>query len=308
MSLLLLTIGIFTILPGIALLMQLRVLRRREQMIASRIVALELVEAPDTADDYGDATPSFISAVLPRRVVTQMARADIGDLKRWPVIALVIVLAAAGVTSLLFGMTAGAAVVGFALGFGWIVLEFIAERRVNAFTESLPPYLDRLRQLLRTGNSPSQAVVRAADDAPHALGRYMAPAIRRIEHGVPIGEALKRVADRLDIIPLYMFATAVETHAQYGGRLTDMLNNLIELMQTRDRVERELKAATSETRMSVSVLIALPLLVAVGLFAFNPTYVSFFWNDPDGQDLAMIMIGLQAVGVLVMRRLSKIKF
>jgi tight adherence protein B len=95
---------------------------------------------------------------------------------------------------------------------------------------------------------------------------------------------------------------------RYGGSINAVLNNLASILRERVRIARELKAATSEAKVSARVLIAMPLVAMLLLMASNPAYIDFFLSDGRGNKMAVIAIGLQAGGILVMRRVMRLVF
>lgn len=183
-----------------------------------------------------------------------------------------------------------------------------ATRRIDAFVEALPYYVDGVRQLQAIGASLPQALQRAMNDAPEAVRRYLDPVARRLDLGVPANEAMQQVADRLRVPELSMFAAAIKTNIRYGGSITGILANLAGILRERIRIKRDLLAATSEARVSGKVLIGMPVVAMVLLVMINPEYLTFFMSDPRGHRWGTIAILLQGAGMLVMRRQMQLVF
>lgn len=249
-----------------------------------------------------------VMAALPKFLMTRLARADI-EAKPTIILGIVIFYFGAVIGGLMMGGTMVAVAIGtILLGLCLLVLEAIAARRLDDFVDALPSYFDRVRQLVATGNTLQQALERANDNAPPAINRFVDPVIGRLRHGAPVTESVTLMARRLDVAELSMFATAVETNMRYGGRLSDVMENLVNLLRDRSRVGRELKAATSETRTSTMILIALPLLVALLIIAINPDYVSFFITDPMGRTMLTVAGMMEIAGLIIARRLSSVNY
>ena len=183
-----------------------------------------------------------------------------------------------------------------------------AERRIEALVDALPFYIDAVRQMQAVGNSLAQALERSLGDAPAIVRSYMAPMARKLELGAPVSEALQQLADRLRVPEMSMLAAAIRTNSRYGGSITAVLSNLATILRERIRIKRELKAATSEARVSSRVLVVMPLVAMALLMSMNPAYIDFFTGDPRGHELAIIAIGLQGAGMLVMRRVMRLAF
>jgi tight adherence protein B len=210
--------------------------------------------------------------------------------------------------TLLTGAAIGGAALAVMLVLALVVFRVIAARRLAAFVDGLPLYLDATRQLVMVGNSLQQAMVKGGDGCSPGVARHLAPLLRRVQYGAPPGDSVAWLAERLDIIELHMLAAAIQTNARFGGRISNVLANLTQILRDRARVERELRSATAETRMSALILGALPVIVAAFISVTNPSYIEFFLDDPQGHKLIGIAVGMEVAGVLVMRRIMRIDF
>lgn len=191
---------------------------------------------------------------------------------------------------------------------GYLWLRRLATSRITAMVEGLPHYIDGIRQLLAIGASPSQAVVRALQDAPDGVRRYFEPAARRIELGMAVDDALDQLARSLMVPEVSMLASAIRTQMRFGGSITVVLTNLAQLLRDQINIRRDLRAATAEARVSAKVLIAMPLIAMAMLILANPEYPDFFLSDPRGQRLGMIALVLQGAGIVIVRRQMELVF
>jgi len=199
------------------------------------------------------------------------------------------------------------AVLGLPL-LGYLWLRRLAAGRIAALVEGLPHYIDGIRQLLAIGASPSQAVVRALQDAPDGVRRYFEPVGRRIELGMSVDDAIDQLARSLMVPEVSMLASALRTQMRFGGSITVVLTNLSQLLRDQINVRRDLKSATAEARVSAKVLIAMPLVAMAMLILANPEYPEFFLSDPRGQRLGLIAVILQAAGIVIVRRQMELVF
>jgi tight adherence protein B len=275
---------------------------RELAMIDRRLGTLGPPDAP--------ATPlrPFTSISVPDRIVPLLAQAQLeltGTKLR--IIALSVLLAALVLLLIAGPEAALVLVVGFPLvAHSW--LSGRARKRVEALAEAMPLYLDTVRQLQAVGTSLSQALERALADAPDALKSYFAPTARRLAMGAPVGETMQQMADRLQVPEVSMLAAAIRTNLRYGGSIAGVFHNLAHILRERLRIRRELVAATSEAKVSSRVLIAMPLLAMVLLVVMNPAYVDFFVSDRRGKTLSIAAMVLEGTGILVIRRMLRLRF
>lgn len=256
------------------------------------------------------AAPVRISAVvsMPERIVPLLAQAQLEV-----TVQTVRILAAGGLGLVVVVLLAAGPAFALAvlLGLPMAALSWLrsrARKRIDALTEALPLYLDGVRQLQAVGNSLSQALARALADASPVVRSYFDTAARRLEMGAPVAETMQQLADRIQVPEVSMIAAAIRTNLRYGGSIGAVFNNLAHILRERLRIRRELVAATSEAKVSSRVLIAMPLLAMIGLVMMNPAYLDFFIKDSRGQWVSMLALGLEAIGILIIRRMLRLDF
>lgn len=244
--------------------------------------------------------PELIAPLLAQAQIELTARA-LGVFAGGMVLATLAVLIAAGpVAALLTLILPPLALFGGVRG--------RAQRRIAALVDALPYYIDAVRQMQTVGNSLPQALERSLADAPAIVRSYMEPVARRLQLGAPVAEAMQQLADRLRVPEMSMLAAAIRTNLRYGGSLSAVLSNLAGILRDRIRIRRELKAATSEAKVSSRVLIVMPMLAMALLVAMNPAYLDFFLHDPRGTRMAVVALVLQGAGMLAMRRVMRLDF
>jgi tight adherence protein B len=295
------------VLAGVSLFTS-RVQRRRQQEMAERLEELRGV-LPAEVGDTAAAVRALAGGVRgPRLFQLWQARADVTVPPHLLVAGGVALVAlGAGLTWLVHPIV-GLAVPALLLLAGIYALWRLASRRLDAFIEGLPFFLDALRQLLIVGNSMQQALFKGAENAGPDMQRYLLPMMRRINNGQPMPDAVTWLAARLEVPELFMLATAIDTNLRYGGRMSVVLANLIQILRDRARVGRELRAATAEIRFSAIVLGLMPMIVAVMITLIKPSYMMFFIENEQGPKLALIALGLQAFGILTIRRIMRLEY
>jgi len=281
-----------------------RAQRRRQQQMQERLEALR-DRMPKAA---GAVRPAAAALPVPYVLRLWLTRADVALTSR----SLVIVPLAMITAALMINWATGPLAAGLSLAVlvsaGAYGLWRLACRRLDAFVEGLPFFLDAMRQLLVVGNSVQQGLLKAAENTSPAMQRYLQPMIRRINNGAPIPDSIDWLAQRLELAELYMLAAAVETNFRYGGRMSAVLANLIQILRDKARVERELKAATAEIRFSAVVLGLMPVITAAMIAVIKPSYIMFFIETEQGHRLALIAVGLQMIGLAIMRRIMRLEF
>ena len=92
-----------------------------------------------------------------------------------------------------------------------------------------------------------------------------------------------------------------------GGNLTEVLSNLSRLIRDRLKLLARVRVLSAEGRLSAWILGLMPFALAALMNAFNPKFMSPLWTDPIGITVVKYMLVLMVIGVLIMRKIVKIR-
>ncbi len=213
-------------------------------------------------------------------------------------------------TALLFGLdfllALLLAIVGYAIP-GY-VLERKRKRNLRKLEQQLPPVLTIIANALRSGYSFAQALEVVYQDTMPPLSEECGRVLRDNRLGRPMGEALRRMANRVGSEDLDMVVNTLEIQRQLGGNMAVLLNKLEQTLRERAELQEEIKALTAQQRFSAVLIFLLPILLAVFLLITNPDYLKPLVEEPLGRYLLAAAVIAQLLGLLVMRRFMKTKF
>lgn len=278
--------------------------RRDKRQVADRVQQLGLRGGMTVVRVGGRELPSG----LPNWLRVTLLRADYVPDGGAITLAVGLALLVGGVLGWQVNWIAGTGLALMLLAVGPVALRMLAARRIAVMVNAMPFFIDSVRQMLISGVSLQQALSRVTAGTDPGVRRYLRPMVRRIQNGAAVGDSLVWLADRLDMAEMHMFAAAVQANLRYGGRLSTVLGNLANTLRDRERVTRELRAATAETRVSALLLGSLPVVAFALMSMLNPKYATFFFTDPTGHRLLAIAGGLQVIGVVAIRRLLRLDF
>lgn len=214
----------------------------------------------------------------PERVQEWVRRTSAHLPEAWDVdgrLGLVTVSGLAGVLSL-FPPTIGRLATGFALGAsaGMVWLHFRAAERRARIERDLPGLVDLLLLGLEGGLSLSAALREAAQHVEGPLRVELAEVERQVELGLPRGEALKWMADRLKIRELSTIVTLVNQAENLGTGVSKAVGAIAKRLRTSRVLAAERRAGEAPVKMlfplvfclfpSVLVLLAGPVLIGRG--------------------------------------------
>ena len=126
-------------------------------------------------------------------------------------------------------------------------------------------------------------------------------------YGRDIGEALKHMAERLDMQDLRFLAVAVAIQQQSGGNLAEILEGLAKVIRARFRLFRKVKAITAEAQWSGKFLSGFPLGALIVIQITDPHYYDDVLDHPWFIPACFIVGIFLALNLIVMRILVNIK-
>lgn len=216
----------------------------------------------------------------------------------------VVALAAFLITSSL--MVAGLAVAGALVVF-WIYISQRIARRTARFERQLMDALQLSARSLRVGHPLVGSFRLIAEEVPAPVGELFGTICQQQALGVPMNEALRKVADETLSEDLKLFATCVVIQLRSGGNLADMMDRLSTVIRERQRLARRVKVLTTQTQFSKRVLLALPFLMYVALNVMNPAYMRPLYATHAGQLITFVAAVGLLLGWVTMNWLSKLE-
>ncbi|MBI1216359.1 MAG: type II secretion protein F [Alphaproteobacteria bacterium] len=193
------------------------------------------------------------------------------------------------------------------MGLPRFFLNWKAARRQKKFLEELPDALDATVRLLQAGMPMSEAIAMVAREYTGPLREEMMRIYENQKIGVPLGEAAYQTAKRIPLTEVHMFATALQIQSETGSSLSEVLGNLSQVIRSRFRLKRKVKALSSEAKSSAAIIGALPIIVATGLYFVNRSYIEVLFDTRQGHFVLAGAIAWMCVGILVMRQMINFK-
>ena len=193
---------------------------------------------------------------------------------------------------------------------GYIGPHFYLRRRQDArqrgFNDQLGNMITLLSNALKTGYSLGQAIEIIARKAPPPVSDEFEVVTTSIHFGTSVEDALAALVKRVQSSDLDFIVVAILLHRKVGGNLPEILDNIADTIRDRLRMKREMAVLTAHARASATLISALPVVLAVLMYAITPRYFTPMLVSPIGWFLIMIAMILVVVGNMLMGRLSKV--
>jgi tight adherence protein B len=183
-----------------------------------------------------------------------------------------------------------------------------AKSRLLLYEEQFPEAIDLIARALRAGHAFTTGLVMVADEAPQPTAGAFRQLYEEQNYGRPLPEALRAFAERLPLLDVRFFVTAVLTQREAGGNLAEVLDNLASVIRDRFKVKRQVRVVTAHARLTGWILVCEPPALAVVLSILAPGHLTKLTSDPLGVSLVMGALVLQVIGTLIIRKLVNIEY
>ncbi len=209
-------------------------------------------------------------------------------------------------------------IVGGSVLFGWagLVLGFFIPyayashrraKRFQRFEEKFPEAIDTLARAVRAGHAFTTALEMIANEISEPVAGEFRQLFEEQKFGLPVRDALLNLADRIPLVDVKFFVTAVMLQRETGGNLAEILDNLSYVIRERFKILRQVRVHTAQGRLTMVLLMALPPTIVVVMLTLNPGFIRPLFTDPLGHVLIVAGIVLQTVGYFFIRRIIRIQ-
>ncbi len=204
----------------------------------------------------------------------------------------------------------GLSIIGLALVFGCLPVLYLRNKgraRLRDFERQFPEALDFLARAMRAGHAFASSLEMLAAESPAPLGPEFRQIYEEQNLGASLDTALRGLAQRIPLVDVQFFVSAVLLQKDVGGNLGEILRNLARVIRERFQLKGQVKAASAHGRVTAMILSILPLLTMLGLFITAPGYLQSMVRDHIGKYLVLTAILGQLLGYYLMKRIVNIK-
>lgn len=181
------------------------------------------------------------------------------------------------------------------------------QRRFQKFEEYFPEALDLLGRAVRAGHAFTTGLEMISKEVTEPIAGEFRIAFDEQNFGLPLRDALLNLAERMPLIDVRFFVTALLIQKETGGNLAEILDALARVIRDRFRIYREVRVKTAQGRLTAAILIALPPLMMVLLEIVNPHYIGVLFTDPKGPVVLAIAGILQVIGSIMLWKIIHIE-
>ena len=181
-------------------------------------------------------------------------------------------------------------------------------QRLDKIEQQLPDAIDLLNRALRSGHAFSSGLKMIGEEMPEPIASEFRIVHDEINFGVSLQQALTNLNQRIPLTDLRYFVVSVLIQRDSGGNLTEVLGNLSRLIRERLKLAAKVRVLSSEGRLSAWILVIMPFALGAIMNLVNPGFMAPLWNDPIGITIVKYMLTLMFFGVIIMKKIIKIRY
>jgi tight adherence protein B len=221
-------------------------------------------------------------------------------------------LLAAAAGALLLGVVANFAPVLIIAGAvaGFLVPRFylsaMEQQRRKKFDAQLLEAIPMLAGAMKAGMSLIQAMEQVTREMGPPIRQEFAHALQENRVGKPMIQALLDMKNRIKSEDLDITVNAISIAQETGGVLSDLLVKMGETIRSRNRVRAKILTLSSQGRLQGIIMIFIPWLLAIVVSMVDPAMMKPMFTTTTGQIMLVIIVVLEGLGWLVIRRIVAI--
>lgn len=204
---------------------------------------------------------------------------------------------------LLFGVTISIA--------GWsvpkIILKSMWEKRCNRITDQMVDGMTIMGNGVKSGLSITQSMERVVQNMSGPLAQEFNLILNKIRLGLSVEEALNEFGDRIPRQDVQMFVTSVNILKETGGNLAETFETIVLTVRERQKIEKKIEAMTTQGMTQAVILTLVPFILLIVFLAIDPAFVRPLFTKPLGWVFLFVMLALQVIGGVAMKKIVTIK-
>jgi tight adherence protein B len=139
------------------------------------------------------------------------------------------------------------------------------------------------------------------------MSQELSLVMREHRMGLPLNQALADLRGRMPTETVELVTVLLAVGNSSGGSMADLLERLSTNLRARQHVTGKMSMLTAQGKMQAWVMGALPLVLLLALSLIDPASVELMFYSQTGQLLLGLVLMLECLGVMWLRRILAIK-
>ena len=187
----------------------------------------------------------------------------------------------------------------------YLFLRSRISRRERAFVSLFPDAIELIIRSVKSGLPISEAIGAIAKEIDEPVRSVFRGISESLKIGVNLTDALWLEAGKLGIQEFKFFAISLTIQQETGGNLSEILQNLSNMIRRREQVKLKVRAMSSEARASAMIIGSLPFIMAGLIYIVNRDYIMILFTDPRGWIALSIAGTSMTLGITIIAKMVR---
>jgi Flp pilus assembly protein TadB len=184
----------------------------------------------------------------------------------------------------------------------------LAARSMARIETQLADAIDLMVGALGAGAGVTDALENATRESQRPLRPQLEDVIGRIRLGDDPPTVYRNLTERVPLETFLLFSSALSVHWETGGSLAPTLASVGRTIRDRIEIARRIHSNAAQSQMSTVAVMLLTYFIAVVMWRTNPEQMMKFLATSGGQWAVAGTIVLQAIGLVWMSWVSRLRF
>ena len=187
------------------------------------------------------------------------------------------------------------------------VLNIMWEKRCSRLVDQMVDGMTIMANGIKAGLSITQSMERICANMNGPLPQEFNLVLNKIRLGMSVEDALTEFGERIPRQDVQMFVSSVNILKETGGNLAETFSTIVTTIRERQKVEKKIEALTAQGLMQGVIITLVPFVLLVIFLVIDPNYIMPLFTTPLGWFALIIMLALQVIGGLAMKKVVTIK-
>jgi tight adherence protein B len=188
-----------------------------------------------------------------------------------------------------------------------LIYKSLYEKRCGQFTDQMVDALTIMANGIKSGSNPQQSMSRVVEIMGNPVRSEFAQVMTQVQFGQSFEEALTDLGERIPRPDVQMFVTAINILKETGGNLAETFSTIVSTIRERQKLEKKISAMTAQGIMQGIIVTCIPFVLLAVFMFIDPDYMKPMFNTTMGLFLLAAMLGMQAIGGFVIKKVVTIK-
>lgn len=194
---------------------------------------------------------------------------------------------------------------------GWqlplLLVKMIYNQRCTTFTNQMVDGLTIMANGIKAGSNPQESMKRVVEIMGSPISQEFSQVLYQMQVGDSFESALNDLGNRIPRPDVQMFVTSINILKETGGNLAETFATIVTVIRERQKVEKKIQALTAQGLMQGIIVTLIPFILMGVFMLVDPNFIKPMFTTTLGLVLLFVMLALQIIGGVVIKKLVTIK-